>query len=304
MNSGYFIFFLTVIAQAPVAVVTSVSGDVQVYDRSSTYIKAAALLSLNAGDSLIVNQGSTTILYNDGKLVAYTSNARIIIEDIGVDSIRGDKPDEEQDIIARQKLFSLGIGTEKMVRKMSLRAPYDSSRIDLCVPGNTSTIDVRPTFVWRSYFEATWYELRLKIKTQTVAKLITVDTTIAYPENKEDLLPGTYLVKLLAFKNADTLARGECIFTLYDEAQIDEMNDLIGEIEGPPADEVTVWLLKAVTFQSYKMNHEAIRCYQEILSRDPGQPLILKAVAKLYNDIGDVRSADIYLSKADEMTGQ
>ncbi|OGC41191.1 hypothetical protein A2Y85_05150 [candidate division WOR-3 bacterium RBG_13_43_14] len=102
-------------------------------------------------------------------------------------------------------MFSLGIGAEKIVRKVSLRAPYDSAEICIYIPGNTSLIDARPSFVWRLYPEANWYELRLKMKTETVVKVITVDTSTIYPGNKEDLLPGTYMAKILAFHKLQSI---------------------------------------------------------------------------------------------------
>jgi tetratricopeptide (TPR) repeat protein len=100
------------------------------------------------------------------------------------------------------------------------------------------------------------------------------------------------------------MASGECVFTLFDEGQTREVNDMISEIEKQDADDITINLLKAVVLQSKKMNHEAIDYYQKILARKPDEPVILKAVAKLYGDIGDVENANRYLSKANELIEQ
>ncbi len=295
------IIMLALYFQNPIAVITAVEGGVEISTPSGQVKKANVLMALNEGDTLLVDDGNITVLYHEGKIMQYKSHSRIILNDS--DTIRGAG---ETDVNTEEKedsrLFSLGIGVEKTVRKVSLRAPYDSAEIYISKPGNTSIIDTRPCFAWRHYSNAVYYELQVKLKTETMLKIITVDTSAIFPENKENLLPGTYIMKILAFYNADTLAEGECIFTLLSEEFIEEINNLTREIERQDADAMTLNLLKALAFQSYKLNCEAIMNYQKVLALNPNQPIILKAIAQLYSDIGDIDNANVYFSKLKILT--
>jgi hypothetical protein len=289
-------------SEGSVAVITSVSGEVSVFRVQDTVVHQVATLdNLFDGDSLQIISGEVTLLFNTGKIISLKDSSSLYIT-AETDSVRGMSGDAglSEDVrFSLSPLFEVGKGEEKVVPKFVLRAPEDSMVpiLTIYVPGNTSLSTARPDVIWSQYPGANWYAVRFQLKGDVLIDNATTDTVMAYTEQNEDLEPGTYLIRVSAFHNKDTLNSQQCFVRVIDSNEVATVKEKISILDHIQADEYTKKLLKALVYEDHKLLIRAAEYYEALGMMRPDDPYSYKALASLYGRLGLPETANHYVDR-------
>lgn len=278
-------------SEESVAVLTSVSGDVQVICAQDSVAHSASILEdLFVGDSLQVSIGAATLLFRTGKIVMIEDSSALCItpEQDSVRGMSGEGSLHEDVRFSLSPLFAVGQGTEKVIPKYVVRAPEDSlpSLLTIYNPGNTSLTTPRPDVIWSVYPPANWYAVVFQRKGEVVINNATTDTVMKYFEQNEDLEPGTYLVRVHAFHNKDTLNSQQCFLRIIDSSEVETVKQKISILDQIKADEYTKNLLKALVYEDHSLLIRAAEYYSAMSENRPDDPYAYKALADIYKRLG------------------
>jgi len=294
-------------SEESVAVFTSISGEVRLLRAQDSIAYPAVMLDdLFTGDSVSISIGEATLLYRTGKIITIKDSSAILITEES-DSVRGMSGDADlsEDVrFSLSPLFEVGKGTEKVVPKFVLRAPEDSLMIPLTIyiPGNTSLTTARPDVIWSLYPQANWYAVIFQTRGDIVINNATTDTVMEYIEQNEDLKPGTYLVRVHAFHNKDTLQSQQCFVRIIDSSEVETVKGKITVLDKIQADDYTKNLLKALVYEDHSLLIRAAEYYGAMSSIRPDDPYTYKALADIYGKLGLPEQANDYVDKYELLT--
>lgn len=296
-----------------VARITALEGSVKIFRASDKQTANAQILDkLFIGDSLKTDaEAEATILYANGKILLISNSASIEIESIPVDATRGPAGEEPslslRDTVVEapaetSPLFAFISESEKSAIKIGVRGPEDTFFI--YAPGNTSLTNGRPTITWGSYEGAQSYNLLFQKMGNVVMSIITVDTSLIYPETKEELKPGSYLLKISVLKDGDTLTKAERFIKILKPEDVEDINNSIEEIKTQKPDAFTLHFLSAKIYEEKGLRLDAIREYETLLQIKPDVPFVHQTLAILYNNYGLSKIGNQYLDRYEELTGK
>ncbi len=305
--------FLILFAQAmgnedikPIAVITSLQGDVKIYHNNNKGCTNAVLeeeLFLN--DSLITYENSeVTILYSDGKIASFGPNTGIKISP-SIDTIqRGNENQEEpgRNSSTLSPLFAFSAAGERTGIKILVRGEEDSLALKIYEPGNTALGNNKPDMIWRRFPNAQSYNIILQRLGNIIWQKTSTDTFLKYPEDAPELAPGTYLLKVVAIKGNDTLNSAERFFKVLKSETFFDIINAIDNIKRQNPDSFTLHYLSARIYEENGLVLDAIKEYEILLKMKPNEPLIHRSLSILYNKYGLPELGNKHLDCYEELT--
>ena len=292
---------LTVFAEQsiyPTGIITAVSsGVVLVHPGETTLVKVQVLDFIFENDTLILgDSGSTTIFYQDGRLDVIDSIESFAIPAIDTSGITSGVPAISNKVLGLFKeLYQLKEWNGEMISKSLTKQGEDTLQMVIQRPGNTVLIDPRPDIIWSKYPGANWYNMRLQQGKQIISSIATTDTIFLFPENVEDLI-GMYTIKVLAIRNSDTLYTATCSIDILDSTAIHGLRKISDNIGQRKPDYFTFHLLKAVLFKRNGLMLMAMDNYDKLIAVKPNEPVLYKAVAEIYYELGIPELGDAFLN--------
>lgn len=303
MWSAVFIFGQA--TPASCAMITSLSGDVQIYRPSAAAIPARLLDALFHGDTLRCGpDGKATVLYSSGRIVA-VSPATVAAIESPPDGSRGDAPDETAGSAGRAgRVFALLAESERATANLTVRGPEDTLALLVYEPGNTSLLDSMPRIVWGLYPGARTYQVKVQRQGQDVLNIISVDTAAAYPEGRAGLAPGRYLMRITACGPAgETLSVVDRVFSVMHSGPADSVRLALAAVRDQKPDPFTGHLLAALIYGERNLRLNAIAEYRTILAEHPDLPLAHRSLSDLYRELGLPGQGNRHLDRYEELTG-
>ncbi|MBN2621516.1 hypothetical protein JXB22_10565 [candidate division WOR-3 bacterium] len=289
-------------AQEPPAIITHITGDVGLLRADDSILQPAEMLDdLFEGDSLIVQGGEATVLFETGTIVLIQDSGAIFITSV-VDSVRGIGTDHvlSEDVrFSVSPLFEVGKGFEKIVPKFVVRAPDDTLAVPLTiyVPGNTSLSNSRPDVIWSPHPEANWYAVVFQMRGQVLINNATTDTVMPFFEQNEDLAPGSYMINIHAFHDNDTLTSEQCFVRVLDSVEVETVRQKIAALDEVGVDEYTKHMLKAFVYEDHALLVRAVQYYEAMSALHPDAVFPYKALANLYGKLGLPEQANTYIDR-------
>lgn len=284
----------------PVAILTSINGGVMVVRANKNLPCQAVLLDYlyNADTLVVADTSSATIFFKDGTLQKIPSNQSIVINvnqpDTADITIKESIIPSEIPALFNELCSLKGI-YDGMVSKKENRSE-DTLNCIIHYPGNTALIDARPRVIWSKYPGANWYTMRVRQGSDILLSIATTDTIFSFPENDEDMQPGSYKLQLLAVHNSDTLCKTVRSFSILDSLSIHKIHVAIENINRQEIDDFTFHLLKAVFLRKKSLRIMAIESYNKLLALNPSAPVLYKGLAELYYAVGLQKLGDAYLN--------
>lgn len=304
-----FFIFQIVLAQMPregTALITAVTDTVQIIRISSAPVHARVLDPLYPGDTLRSGlQGRVTIIYNNGQIINLGPAAELVITAAPAPQ-RGDGIDETKTVLeSTGRIFAFIAESEKMTANLTVRGPEDSLALKIYEPGNTFLIDRRPRMIWGQYASAQTYHVKIQRQGMSLVNIITVDTMVFYPVDREPLTPGKYLLKITACAaGGETLTVTDRVFSIMTDEAVDSLNAVLNSIRRQSPDSFTMHLLSAKFYEEKKLRLSAIAEYHVILEHQPALPFALRALSGLYRELGLPIIGNRYLDRYEKLTSK
>lgn len=282
----------------PTGIITAVSSGVMlVHPGETTLVKVQVLDFLFENDTLILgDSGSTTIFYEDGRLDVINSIKSFAIPTLDTSGITSGVPAISNKVLPLFKeLYRLKEWNGEMTARSLAKQGKDTLQMVIQRPGNTFLIDPRPDIIWSKYPGANWYNMRLEQGKQIISSIATTDTIFLFPKNAEDLI-GMYTIKVLAIRNSDTLCTATCSIDIFDSTAIYGLRKISDNIGQQKPDYFTLHLLKAVLFKTNGLMLMAMDSYNKLIAVKPDEPVLYKAIAEIYYELGIPELGDAFLN--------
>lgn len=310
MISGWFFLILQILLAPPsresAALITAVTDEVQIIRVSSAPVYAQVLDLLYPGDTLRSGpKGRVTLIYANGQIVNLGPATELVIAEVSEPS-RGTGIDETSSPLENAgRVFAFIAESEKMTVNLTVRGPEDSLVLKVYEPGYTFLVDRKPRMVWGQYSSAQTYQVKIQRQGITLVNIITVDTMVSYPDDREPLTPGKYLLRVMACAaGGETLAFTDRIFSVMADEAVDSLNAVLNSIRQQSPDSFTTHLLSAKLYEEKKLRLSAIAEYRAILEKQPALPFALRALSNLYRELGLPVIGNRYLDQYEKLTGK
>jgi hypothetical protein len=298
------------------AFITAVRGDTRIVRKQNAQVIPAVLdAGLFMGDSLKTSPGSeATVVYNNGKILSISNGAAIEVSGPPADSATRGGPDAGPGApgyfdagagqAAASALFKFNASGERIALITGVRGPEDSANIVVYAPGNTALVCARPDFAWSRHAAADSYTVVCQRSGIPVWRFTTRDTSMQYPATQEDLVPGSYLLKIVILQDNDTVNAVERFFKVLKPEKIAMVNEALDNIKEQGPDPFTLHFLSAKIYEQEYMILAAIREYEELLMIDPDIAFIHAVLSSLYNKFGLPKNGNLHDDRYKELTGQ
>ena len=289
---------------ASAAMLTSMSGDVQIVRGSSAPVRAKVLDALFPGDTLRAGpDAGATIIYSNGRIIGVSPSTMTPIES-PAEEVRGSAQDGTVNTPGRAgRVFAFLAESEKTTANLTVRGPEDSMALLIYEPGNTSLLDSMPRIVWGLYPSAQTYHIKVQRQGVDEISIITVDTVAAYPIGHRALAPGRYLLRIMACgTTGETLSVTDRVFNVLYADLADSIDQAMAAVRDQRPDPFTGHLLVAKIYEERNMRLSAIAEYRALLLDHPDEPLIHRALSNLYRELGLPRLGNQHLDRYEELT--
>jgi hypothetical protein len=281
---------LPLAAQAPVGLLSSVRGTVQIVRAGQTAPVAAKMADLiGPGDRLITGPNSEAVfLYcPDPRSARLPAGGEVVFAATALQVRRGKLADERKTAgcrlpatlaLAASSQQQVGLVKTRPLGLVTQRAPV----------GGTFIPENRPVFRWQPVEGAKSYDIRVTDREeQTLFKTTVTGTEITYPAEAPALAAGRkYWWRVVARDGEENLSEANNSFQTMSDTQAKEFKaaeaDLKKQIAATPADSGPKILL-AFLYEEYGMWDLAARAYDD-LSRQIGENDWLKV--RLYTAMG------------------
>lgn len=304
MGLGFVIYLAGQTPPLSAAMITALSGDVQIVRVPAPPVRAQLLAALYAGDTLRAGpESQATILYSNGRIVCVNPSTAIPIE-APTEEVRGGSPDETAGLSGSVgRVFAFIAESEKTTANLTVRGPEDSLALSIYEPGNTSLLDSTPRIIWGLYPSAQTYHIKIQRQGTDLVNIITVDTAVAYPIGRSALTPGRYLLRVMACGTVgETLSVTDRVFAVMYPDIADSITRALTAVQDQHPDQFTGHLLAAKIYEEKNMRLSAIAEYRAILLDHPDEPLIHRALSNLYRELGLPRLGNWHLDRYEELT--
>jgi hypothetical protein len=271
------------------AVLTATDRDVRIIRyQDSVETRARALDHLFDGDSVITGDGQATVLFLTGKFTVIGRHEAVLLTLLDANTARSTRADQSVihlDMKTFGRLFDRSLEAEIPDLEKTRSAPRDTLGLTIYGPGNTAVRTPRPDMLWGSYPGANWYGVTVEHRGRVVQNIATTDTFLCYPEQHDSLSAGSYVLRVCAFHNNDSLCSHECFFHVLAEGDIDAIDRSVEEIKHTCPEPYTGLLLTAMVYEKHGLVTEAIDAYRDLLQQNP-VPFVYRVLAKLYYTLG------------------
>ncbi len=290
----------------PIAVITAIEGNVKIYRYTNNeYANATLEQGLFTNDSLITAENSEiTLLYNNGKLASFGQNMRFQILPAVDETQRGlEEQDESGDRnTGLSHLFAFSATGERAGLKILVRGEEDSLALKVYEPGNTALVSNKPDVIWSRFNKANLYVVIVQRMGEVIWQKTLADTFLKYPEDVSELMPGSYLLKILAIKGNDTLNSAERFIKVLKPDAVTNLFIAIDNIKKQNPDTFTLHYLSALLYESNGLILNAIKEYESLLKIKPNEPVIHRSLSALYNKYGLVELGNKHLEQYEKLT--
>ncbi len=276
------------------AVITALVGDVRIIRQADTVeIAAHHLDHLFDGDSIITGDGRATVLFRTGAFTVIKQHTAALVTLLDAGTVRARKTGLDTDMETFARLFHEASDAEDHDLETVMAIGQDSSTMTIYAPGNTALCTDRPDILWGNVPGANWYAVTIEQGRQTLNDIATTDTFLPYPTQHDSLGAGSYVLRIIAFHNNDSLNGRIHQFTVLTADKIEKAERCIDDIESKSPDSYTARLLSAMVYERYGMKTEAIDNYQVLVMEQP-VPFLVRTLALLYAHVGMPKTARQY----------
>jgi len=278
-----------ILGQIAPAVLTSLSGDVSIIRARDSIRTAARVMDhLFGGDSVITGDGQATVFYLTGKFTVVPQHTARLLTLLEADTARVTGTEHaviDVNMNIFHRLFVIDNGTENAALEKIPSAVGDTLMLVIHAPGNTSLRTNRPDVVWSYFPGANWYGVTIEQRGRVVNNIATTDTFVSYPQQHDSLAAGSYVLRVCAFHNNDSICSAERYFQVFESDVIAEIEKRIDDVVHTCPEAYTARLLTALIYEKYDLKTEAIDTYTRLLDNTPAG-FVHRALALLYSSLG------------------
>lgn len=276
------------ISVAP-AVFTALDGDVRIIRaQDSVETRARVLDHLFDGDSVITGDGQATVFFLTGRFTVIRRHEAMLLTLLDADTSSRTSADPgviDAEMNTFRILFDRNNEEEISILKKIRSATHDTFELTIYAPGNTTVGTRRPDMLWSSFPGANWYSVMVADRGAVIKNIATTDTFFSYPRQHDSLSPGSYVLRVCAFHNNDSLCSEERLFQVLGSEDIDAIDTRIDKIVHTCPEASTADLLTALVYKKHGLKNEAIDAYKDFIQRHP-VPFAFRALAVLYSTLG------------------
>ena len=284
------------VADAPIAVVASVKGKVEVTSaRGGAPVAAAFGRALERGDKVSVAKGGVaTLFFGDGNVITLAEQSSITIGGrSGATHGATALPGEVFSNVSR--FVTAGSRQTGLVSMADMRAETDAGAPLLLAPRNTSVLDETPVLRWRAVPGATRYRVHVGPSaggdawTRESTASAGAEDSLAFPADAAGLKPGVeYLWEVEALDAKGALRReGAMVSVLPADARESVRDNLarIDESAGGAKDPAARFLAGSY-LSGMGLYEDAARQFQALVKLAPDSPEPHEALGNLYLHVG------------------
>ncbi len=280
--------------QSAPAVITALVGDVRIIRQTDTVeIAAHHLDHLFDGDSIITGDGRATVLFQTGTFTVIKQHTAVLVTLLDAGTIHAGQAGLDTDMETFARLFREANDAEDHGLETIMAIGQDSSTMTIYAPGNTALCTDRPDILWGHVPGANWYAVTIEHGGQIYNDIATTDTFLPYPAQHDSLSAGSYVLRVIAFHNNDSLNGHVRQFKVLTAEKIESAERCIEDIELKSPDSYTARLLSAMVYERYGLKTEAIDVYQVLVMEQP-VPFLVRTLALLYAQVGMPNTARQY----------
>ncbi len=306
----FIITSLTLFAQSEdkkcLAVITDLSGDVEVTKANNDKINGDWGLQLFNGDRIkTARASSVALIFSNGNLVNLGANSSIEISG-------GNESAEEQFEGSRtvnQAMignFAALAGNREKDREVGvlagLRSDGSAPPIELVSPCNTSIITDKPSFEWESNMPVDEFELKLFNKNGLVWSKKVTGNKIDYPEDAEGLKYGdTYFWRVEGEAMLESYKSMNYEFSLLSVEQMEELasqEESIRELLNNNVNSSSYHSLLGAYYFNTGLFEKAITEFNIVSEKNPESAIIHEILGQIYTYTGKKDRAIQELKKA------
>jgi hypothetical protein len=280
------------IAEQPLAILLSTSGDVRVTRASGETVSGEFGMPLSAGD--IVKTGPSAgaeILLEDGTALQIGANSSMQIKE-PTEKEPGPGPGSFETVQNFLKLKN-SEGTSSM---SALRSGEKAAEIRAESPCQTKILAPHPTFMWSTDDPST--EVRVTVYSEAGVHWrhdITGATEVAYPQDAPELQAGvsySWTVESTDPLVFPPLRSQNAYFEVLSRAEAKAIKtELELATDGKVPGEAPFHVIRASVFYDHGLIEAAIRETTEAAKLDHGNPALRTILARLYADVGRADAA-------------
>lgn len=276
------------------AVLTSLDGDVRIIrEGDSTAVAATPGDHLFEGDSIFAGNGRATVLFLTGAFSVVRKDTMLVrvldADTAGRTVLSSDEMKSIRLLFHREQ----GPAVPDIVHAASSQ---DTCGLTIYAPGRTALFTHRPDVLWGSVQGANWYAVTISHAGVLITDIATTDTFVYYPDEYDSLPSGTFILRVCALHNNDSLCRREQTFRILTAAQSEALDRSIGAVTRMCPDAYTSCLLTAIIYAEHGLKTYAIAAYEDLLQRAP-MAFALRELAVLHDSMGNEESARQYYKK-------
>lgn len=278
-------------AQAPVGLLSLVSGDAQIVragQQDPTPARTADLLA--AGDRLLTgDRGEVTFLFCPQTKTAKLGPGAEIEFAAGAYEVKKGAVSGERQVPSCRLPSTLTLASASKVQSGMLR--LRGASIQLRSPSRTNTATLRPEFRWEPVDDAQKYEVRVLDREERILWRGEVSgTSVEYPADATALEWGQkYRWRVTASDDYDTLDEATTFFETLPADQAQDVrlaeDSLRAMVEQSPDDNWPRFLL-AFLYEERGMLDQAAEVYYDLDRRMGTQPWVEGRLAELMNKLG------------------
>jgi hypothetical protein len=282
-------------AQAPVGLLSFVSGDAQIVrsgQQNPTPARTADLIA--AGDRVITGTGEVTFLFcPQSKTAKLGSGAEIEFAATAYTVKKGTVSGEKQ-VPSCRLPATLTLASASNVQSGMLR--LRGASLLLRSPSRTNTATLQPQFEWEPVERAQKYEVRVLDREERVLwRSEVTGTSVEYPADATALQWGQrYRWRVTARDASETLDEATTFFSVLPAEQAQDVrmaeDSLRAMVEQNPEDNWPRFLL-AFLYEERGMLDQAARLYYDLDQKTGTQPWVEGRLNELMNKLGWVRPA-------------
>jgi hypothetical protein len=285
------------------AVITALEGDVHIIRQKDTVeIAAHQFDHLFNGDSIVTGDGRTTVFFQSGTFRVIESHQALLLTLLDAETEIAGRAGLRLDMAIFNRFFH-PVDRTDISHLAELPTECDTLEFTIHTPGNTAVRTNRPDMLWGSVPGANWYAVSVKHKGEIVEDIATTDTFVPYPEHHDSLASGSYVMRVCAYHNNDSLCCQKRIFRVLSEDEIKAIDERVEDVQEMSPDAFTARLLTAVVYEKYDLMTDAIDAYQDLIQQHRF-PIIFRTLAVLHARRGDLERARHYFNTYRSLVGQ
>lgn len=291
-----------------VALITDLSGTVEVASRSAAFAKASWGTPLYEGDQVkTLADAEASILFSNGNLITLGQNASMTIgAAAGASGDAGRVRDVSGEYLADASDLTLyRAGRGEIGALGGLRTAGSADRIELRTPRNTRVKAARPELVWMATGDFDYFTVKVLSEEGALWSVETESTSATYPDDAPALLPGKkYYWQVVGEVMLNTVSSPLVSFEVLSHDERVEVERHEAAIKETFADEpgsANHLYVLGTYYANQDLLGNAIAAFAAIAERHPDAAPAFEILGKLYYEVDLKDEAIAALQKAVEL---